>query len=277
MRLAHLLTLIIFIFFLSDNVWAVDPKNINEYKFGVFPYLSAVRMDMIYAPVSDELSKSLHHKVKFRTSSTFKKFLAKLKAEYYDFALIQPFWYPVAVDKKGYIPLLKMQEPFVSLIMVLDNSQILSVEDLRGKIIATPPAFVPVVHMAKRALIKKGILPGKDVTFKAYKSVDSCLQQVLIGTASACVAPPFAPAVFEKAMKIKLRSVLESEGIPNLALVIHPRVPEKDRQLISETIRTWNKTENGQQLLTDMQTKQFIPIQNEEYDVVREFLKEIKN
>jgi len=62
-----------------------------------------------------------------------------------------------------------MKKPFVSLIVVLDSSPIKSIEDLRGKTIATPPAYVPVVHMARKALIKEGIIPGKDVTLKAFK------------------------------------------------------------------------------------------------------------
>ena len=259
-----------------NQAFAAGYTESDEYKFGVFPYLSAARMDNIYAPVSAELSKNLNHKVKFRTSSTFKKFLTKLKAEYYDIALIQPFWYPIAVDIKGYIPLLKMEEPFVSLIMTLSDSKVRSVDDLRGKIIATPPSFVPVVHMARRALIAKGLVPGKDVTFKAFKSVDSCLQQVLIGKASACVAPPFAPAIFEKAMKVKLRTLLKSPGIPNLALVIHPRLPEQKRIKIRETIMSWHHENKGKRLLNSMQTKQFVPIIDKDYDVIREFLKEIK-
>lgn len=266
----------VIVFGLVTQAFAASNSNTNEYKFGVFPYLSAVRMDNIYSPVSEELSKSLKHKVKFRTSSTFKKFLAKLKAEYYDIALIQPFWYPIAVDKKAYIPLLKMEEPFVSLIMTLSDSKIKTVDDLRGKIIATPPAFVPVVHMARRALIMKGLVPGKDVTFKAFKSVDSCFQQVLIGKASACVAPPFAPAVFEKAMNIKLRTILKSPGIPNLALVIHPRIAEQTRLKIKKTIMSWSHSNKGKKLLNDMQTKQYVPIIDKDYDVVRQFLKEIK-
>ena len=269
--------MLIVIFFFTNTVLAADDKDkINEYKFGVFPYLSTAHMDKIYSPVSDELTKELKLNVKFRTSSTFKKFLGKLKSEYYDFALIQPFWYPIAVDKKGYIPLLKMKEPFVSLIMVLDSSKILSVKDLKGKTIATPPAFVPVVHMAHRALLSKGLVPGKDVIFKSFKSVDSCFQQVLIRKASACIAPPFAPAAFENFMNIKLRSVLKSSGIPNLSLVIHPRVPKHDRMLIKKTIMSWTSTQKGQELLSHMQTKQFVPIIDKEYDVVRNFLKEIK-
>lgn len=253
-----------------------ENQRTDEYKFGVFPYLSAVRMDNIYAPISDQLSQNLNHKVQFRTSSTFKKFLEKLKAEYYDFALIQPFWYPIAVDKKGYIPLLKMEEPFVSLIMVLDNSSIHTVDDLKGKTIASPPSFVPVVHMAKRALLQHGIVPGKNVTLNAYKSVDSCFQQVLIGAADACIAPPFAPAIFENSMNIQLRIILKSSSIPNLALVVHPRVTEVDRKIIRKTLISWSDTDKGKKLLNSIQTKQFVPIVDSEYDAVREFIKEIK-
>jgi len=258
------------------NIFAAEKPIQAGYKFGVFPYLSAIRMDQIYSPVSNEIARGINHKVKFRTSSTFKNFLGKLKSEYYDFALIQPFWYPIAVDKKGYLPLLKMEEPFVALIMVLDNSLVKTVDDLRGKIIATPPAFVPVVHLARQALIRKGITPGKEVIFKAFKSVDSCLQQVLTGKATACVTPPFAPVIFEKSMKVKLRTVIKSESIPNLSIVIHPRIPMSDRASIKRIIMSWDQSVSGRRLLDKMQTKRFLPIENNEYDVVRELLKRIK-
>ena len=273
-RIKQICLLIPVFIFYSQFVSAESNRD-RDYSFGVFPYLSAVNMDNVYAPVSNELSKSINHKIKFRTSSNFKKFLSKLKSENYDIALIQPFWYPVAVDKKGYIPLLKMKEPFVALIMTLNDSSIRSVDDLKGKVIATPPAFVPVVHMARRALIKQGLVPRKDFTFKAFKSVDSCFQQVLIGKASACVAPPFAPAIFEKVMGVKLKTILKSPGIPNLALVIHPRVPVVHRVKIKKTILSWEHSETGKGLLENMQTEGFVPIVDSEYNLVRNFLKEI--
>lgn len=276
MAIMNYITLLVITFGFLPVTWGADRENTGAYKFGVFPYLSAERMDDIYAPISSKLTQILNRKVKFRTSSTFKIFLGKLKEEYYDFALIQPFWYPIAVDEKGYISLLRMKEPFVSLIMVPDGSQIHKPDDLRGKIIATPPAFVPVVHMAKRALIKRGIVPGKDVTLIAYKSVDSCFQNVLIGKASACVAPPFASAIFEESMNVKLRTIVKSFSIPNLAFIIHPRVPEQDRLRIRQTIMSWNASEKGRKLLARMQTKGFVPIIDKEYDAVRVFLKEIE-
>ena len=72
---------------------------------------------------------------------------------------------------------------------------------------------------------------------RAFKSVDSCFEQVLIGTADACVSPPFAPPVIEQKMKIRLRALLETPAIPNLTLVVHQRVPAELRDRLRDEAR----------------------------------------
>lgn len=47
----------------------------DSYKFGVFPYLSPIRMSETYAPANRRLTKALNTRVLFKTSSSFKKFL----------------------------------------------------------------------------------------------------------------------------------------------------------------------------------------------------------
>lgn len=261
--------------FLLFTYSAASTAADKGYRFGVFPYLSPLRMDQIYSPASQQLSKTLNQPVKFRTSSSFQKFLKKLKAGFFDFALIQPFWYPIAVDQHNYLPAVRMQEPFISLVMVLDTSKYKHVNDLKGTTIATPPMNVPVVHMARQTLIDNNIIPGKDIKFAHFNSVDSCFQQVLIGKASACVAPPFAPAVFEKSMKIKLRTLLKSSSIPNLSLVVHSRVPEQDREKIQREFLSWSSSDEGRAILEKMQTGGFIPLRDKDYDVVRELKKSL--
>lgn len=273
------ISLLIFLLSTSgiNTVLAEAAGKAESYSFAVFPYLSATRLEAIYAPVSAELARVLGKNVHFRTSSSFKKFFTKLKQQDYDIALIQPFWYPPAVDQFGYQSLVRMEEPFTSLIMVLDDSPLKTVEDLKGKVIATPPAFVPVVHMANRALQESGLQPGVDVQLKAFKSVDSCFQQLLIQSASACVAPPFAPAVIEEQLNVRLRVILETPSIPNLSVVVGPRVTVQDREIIRQTLLSWTQTENGRQLLKAIKTRRFVPAVDGEYDVVRRFIKDINN
>ncbi len=261
---------------LSVSLAAENELRNTSYKFGVFPYLSAARLETIYAPVSAELSRTLGHQVNFRTASRFNRFFDNLKQQQYDIALIQPFWYPPAVDQFGYLPLVRMQEPFTSLIMVPDDSPLRNINDLKGKVIATPPAFVPVVHMARRALGKIGLVPGKDVQFKAFKSVDSCFQQVILGAADACITPPFAVAIIEEKMNLRLRPLLKTPSIPNISIVVHKRIPAEERQRLKNIFLSWRQTNSGKELLNRMKTQGFVPEIDKEYDVVRTFLREIK-
>ncbi len=248
----------------------------GAYKFGVLPYLSTTRLENIYAPVAAELSRALRHKVNFRTSSGHNRFLNNLKQQRYDIALIQPFWYPPAIDQFGYQPLVRMQEPLASLIMVPDNSPLHSISELKGKLIATPPAFAPVVYMARRALKEAGLIPGKDVQLRAFKSVDSCFQQVFIGSADACITPPFAVAVIEEKMRIKLRALLETTSIPNLSIVVHKRIPADKRERLKNIFLSWKQNNAGKKLLDRIKTQGFVPAIDKEYDMVRAFMREIK-
>jgi phosphonate transport system substrate-binding protein len=255
--------------------WANDAPSDN-YTFGVFPYLSATSLESIYLPVSIEMSKALGKKVRFRTSTEYKIFFDKLKQQSFDIALIQPFWYPAAVDQYNYVPLVRYGEPLAARIIVLSNSPITTIDDLKGKIIATPPAIVPIVHLAKRALQDHGLNPEKDLQLKAFRTVDSCIKQVVIGNASACVAPNHAHSNIKHKIQTPMRLILESPGIPNISLVVHSRVPPEEREKIKNLLLSWGESGSDarKKLLNSIGTNGFIPSNDGDYEVVRTFLRE---
>ncbi len=255
------------------SIQAWSGENAEEsISFAVFPYFSAQQMEAIYRPVAEQLSAELHIKVNFETTSTHKQFIHKLNNEVFDIVLVPPFWYPVAVDQKNYLPMLKMIEPFRSLILVPEDSSIQQAKDFKMQVIATPPSFVPVVTLAIKELVKNGLVPGRDLTLMSNKTVDQCFQQVLNAKAVACVAPPFTPDYFEASRQIKFRTVLASEGIPSVALIVHQRVKLAQRNAIYLLFRDLDQSDEGRQLLHNMKTEKFIPIEKGEYDVVRSLL-----
>jgi len=261
---------------ISGSGLATQKQEIETYKFGVYPYLSPNAINDIYLPVSQKLSRVLTKKVSLLTESTHRQFLKKLNNEHYDIALIPPFWYPVAVDKRNYLPVVRMQEPFISKIMVLESSGIYSVNDLKGKVIATPPVSSPVVNLSIKSLLKQGMVPGRDFIFKDNETAEECLQKVFKKEASACISPPYAPAHFEKEMNTRLRSVNSSSGIPSASLIIHSRVNSIVRYAIRDSFISWKNTTEGRAILKRMHTKAYVPIQPHEYDVVRKLLKHSK-
>ena len=241
----------------------------DRLRFGVFPYLTPSRMDDIFSPISLDLSDGLQQEVIFRTTSTLPGFKENLQAGSYDLVMVQPILYPLAVDKLGYIPLARMQEEIVSLMMVLPDSPLTSITDLAGKTIATPPVNGPVVMLARKHLAKNGINPDTDVSFNQNKTVGACLQKVLIRQADACIAPSFAVPPFEKNMGVSMRRLHVTEGVPNRAFVIHPRVPENVRQRIQQTILSWTASGTGDGILKSLNTEGFVAITDSDYDIVR--------
>ena len=272
-----LLTLLVMLTAASAS-WS-DDQPAKGYTFGVLPYLSAARLEPIYVPVSIAMSEATGRKVKFRIAITDKKFFLKLKQQAYDIALIQPFWYPPSVDRYNYVPLVRFSEPLTTIIMVLDDSPIKSVNDLKGKTIATPPAITPIAHMVRLELEQRGLLPGTNVRLKATKAIDSCIQQVVIGEASACAGPHFARTMIAGKLNVKLRSILETPGIPNFSLVAHSRVPADDRSKIRDLLLSWGNSNDArhQKLLKSLNTSLFVPAIDAEYDIVRSFLRDINS
>ncbi len=276
MNLSRRFTLLALLLSLSATIHASQEQVHSPYMFGVFPYFSPLRLDDIYAPVSQELSGILGRQVKFTTSTTFEIFLAKLKSRHYDFAIIPPILYPVAIDELQYLPVVRMEEKLQSLILVREDSTLMDIEDLRGKVIATPPRKGPVIGVVKRAMKERNMKPDEHVDFRAFKSVSSGLQQLLAGKVDACIAPSFAYASFAKSRGVKLRTLWQSSSLPNLSLVIHPRVPQQDRDGIQEALLSWRDSIKGQALLRGMSTQGFVPVDDKEYDVIRSFIDKSK-
>jgi len=271
------IVLLCFLALMSVPLKAHQSSDIDAYRFGVFPYLSTMRLEAAYAPIAAELGKAIGHEVTFKTSSEFQIFKSQLEAGNYDIAIIPPFLYPLTVDRNQYLPLLKVEEPLYSLVLVTEDSPIDNIQALRGKLLALPPVNGPVVAIAKRELAAQGINPETDLKMKSTKSVSSCLQQIVLKTADACIAPSFAQTTFEMSMKVKLRPLLRSQASPNRTLVVHPRVTQQKRDRIKQAFLSWRSSETGKALLQAINTKGFVEVNDGEFDLIRDLVRETGN
>ena len=253
---------------------ASDPGQV-DYQFGVAAYLPPVRMSQLYGPMASAFSKALDRPVRFRTATTFGRYFAQQRAGNYEIALVHAMFYVAAVDEQGYVPLARMIEPFKGLVVVLDRSPARSLADLRGKVIATPPAYLPTVHLVRRVMRDQGFEPSRDFKFESFRSVESCLHQLVIGAAAACVCPPFALRGVEQALQVRFRTVAESPGIPNLTFVAHKRVPDAERRRLLETIVGWRDDPDGRRLVGAIGSSGFVEAHDADFDEVRQMMKSL--
>jgi phosphonate transport system substrate-binding protein len=222
--------------------------------------------------VAADLSAATGQRLHFRTASNYASFFDKLMRGDYDLALVQPFFYVAAVDEAGYLPVARVSQPFRSVVVVLASSPIEQVSDLRGKVIASPPLHVPAVHLARQAIRDHGLSPSEDMHFREYTSADSCLHQVMIGTADACVSGPIGAASFQTRHQVQFRTLIETIALPNLAVVAHPRVPAALRQQWGERLQALSQNSEGQTMLQQLNIPAFIHFVDSDYDVVRRFV-----
>jgi phosphonate transport system substrate-binding protein len=242
------------------------------YTMGVFPYFLPTRLEELYAPMAAEFSSAIGKPVRFRTASSFAGFYENLREGSYDIALLHPFYYIPAADEFGYLPLARVQERFRAVLVSLDTSNFRDVEDLRGGIIASPPAHGTSVHLIRQSLRDQGLVPDRDMSFHYLGSAEACLQQIMIAEADACITGPLAASSFELRNNVKLHTITESISLPSLVFVIHPGVSESDRLQIQEVLIGLNTTQRGRNMLARINSGSFVPAEDHDYDEVRRFV-----
>lgn len=259
------------------QVPTTNPASPQIMTFGVFPYLSPERLERDWSAITRDLSEAVDIEVRFRTSSNFDGFRENIRAEIYDIAVIQPVDYIQVAAPSGYLPIARLSEPLTGIIVITEGSILQSLEDLAGAVLALPPISAAVSMLARITLQQIGIDPDTDITLNYFHSHDSCLQQILIGTADACVTNIVPLRTFEANMDIDLSILGETISIPHILFVHHPRVPQQNIAILEETILGWQTSFEGRDMLSLAGLSKFIPASDMDYDIVRQYLDNLEN
>jgi phosphonate transport system substrate-binding protein len=232
---------------------------------GIFPYLPPKRLAETIAPLPPTFSAIIDKAVMFRTSSSFAKFTENLENRAYDIALVQPFDYELAM-KNGYVPLVQKKGSIQAGFFILEESNIRSLQDLEGAVIAMPPHGAAVSRLAVSELRKQGLVPGKDLEIQYRRSHDSCLFQLRRKLVSACaVWAEVAKLVTAEEMQgIKLLQTTDS--IPAPLFVAKKNLPAPIRKKLVQEMLSWHKTQTGRELLQTLRIGPFEEFNATRYD-----------
>jgi phosphonate transport system substrate-binding protein len=247
----------------------------QPYVFGAFPHLSLGQLEKIYAPIAQDFGRALGREVVFRSKSNFEQFTGELRQRTYDIAIVQPFDYVVAHDEYGYLPVARRGEPLAAQFMVRPDSPLKSIQQLRGKKIGLPPDTAAISHLVKLALARAGVRPDRDVNIHHFRTHDSCLQQLVIGSIDTCGSAQYPVRFFKNKWKVELHVLSETFVIPHSLFVVHQRVPPKEREILLRTILSWPQSERGRALLEHGSLKPFVVATDGEYDIVRDYHEQI--
>jgi phosphonate transport system substrate-binding protein len=250
---------------------APDPARGAEpsYTFGVFPFLSPVRVEQIFADVVTQLPGHLGREVRLQSSNSFEEFQEALDAERFDLAFVQPFDYVRFAAKKGYQPLAARSEALAALLVLPEDSTIGRVTDLRDKVVALPPESAAVSFLTRSLLEEHGLIPGESVIIRYTRNHETCLTHMLVKAVAACGTARGPLSVFEARAGARTRILATSDSIQGSLVVAHPRLGKPRIDRARKGLLESTPSRLSDEWAPAGRDKLFVPIRDRDYEPVR--------
>ncbi len=261
---------------------AAEPEN-EGYVLGVFPFLPCSNLEGVFAPIASELARAINKPVRFRLTASYDSFISALKEERFDIIHVHPFDYVKYAQSNEYIPIVARAEPLYAQFSSKAGSPVRQIKGLKGKQLGTPPNTGAVTYLAKAALFKAGLVPGKDVLLKNFPNHLACLQNLQIGTVDACATSASTLKTFESQLNIKLQRIGTSITVPHSLFAVHKRVPAADTEKIKKTLLTSSFSQIPPKLralfiesASATSGQYFKVVDDREYNSVRQIIRQIE-
>lgn len=271
-RTAAIVLAMVMMLALQPNAGAEDPPSPareNGYVFGVFPYLPPLTLDHVFAPIIASLETGVGAPVHLRSTTTFSGFVEELGKGHYDLIFAHPFFYILAADQYGYVPLVRLATPLSAVFLTRQDDPADSMLALKGRVLGLPPELSAVSEVAQRELAAAGLTPGVQIQIRHHQSKSSCLHALALGTADACALPRFVLKQLPADHIATLKVIHETAPIPNVVIAAHPRLSEADRTKLIQTVLAWPDTAEGRQILADAGWEGFVAADDHDYDELR--------
>jgi phosphonate transport system substrate-binding protein len=253
-----------------------SPVKSNVIKFLVFPYQSPRAIIEIYGPVGARLEKKTGKKVEIFSAPDAKSFLEKARSGEYDLLHASPTTY-YKLRSGGYKVIAQGVPQFYGGVIVRQESEIKTIEDLKGKKVAAIGDYSYAGYQfILPQLVAKGINPQNDVGFNFLEKADSVIYGVInkkydagILRLDALDRPAFA------AVKELLRVVVRSPEIPQFPFVVQSSMDTVTSAGIQEALTAISpERPEDHDLLQKMQIEKIVMVTDADYDAFYEQIKD---
>lgn len=222
------------------------------YSLAVVPQLTPTEIHRTWTPIAEKLSRATGQQFELKIYTSIPKFEAAFLDGKIDLAFMNPYHALMAKRAQGYIPLLRDDaNPLTGILVVQRDSPIKSIKELNGKALAfpAPNSFGASLHM--RALLTEQ--EKISITPTYLKTHSNVYRHVIVGEAAAGGAVNNTLKREPPEVQAELRVLFETPGVPSHPLGAHPRMPERLRQAVTNTLLEMQNDPAGQKLLVEIQ------------------------
>ena len=205
-----------------------------SYTLGVPTQMSPVEMHRRWSPFAEWLSRELGITVQLKVYDTISQYETDVMKGGPDFAFMNPYLVVATQRTQRYIPLLRDKGLLTGVLVVHEDSPVVSPRDLDGKEIAFPTPNALAASLYMRALLKEK--ERIDFVPRYVMSHSNVYRNVILGKTAAGggVNKSFDKETPE--VRSQLRIIYVTPGLAPHPFSAHPRVPAALRRAVIEAV-----------------------------------------
>jgi len=194
-------------------------------EIGIIPTLSTRTILTTYQPLREHLEEQLKQPVVLVTAPDYRTFIDRTQRGEYRYVVTAPHFARLAQAEAGYVPMVRVKRELRGILVTRADSNIKTINDLRGKIVSTPENIAVVTMLGLQQLREHGLEPNRKVTMRAYASFNSAVLAVQNGESDAAFTAQTALNQMPEETRSALRTIATTNTVPHVIFLASKKVP----------------------------------------------------
>jgi phosphonate transport system substrate-binding protein len=241
---------------------ASEPEPSAGLELGIAPFLPPRLLAQNYQPMRAFLEQHLGKPVIIVTAPDYKTFYARTQHRDYPVVITVANAAYLAYAEAGYLPMLRPVIDTRPVLVVPKNSNLTTIQMLRGKTIALPDPLAIVAMQAVPMLREAGLYPGKDVQLVHLTNHSNAVNHVIAGEVAAAIVSDRAllqmPAATQAAVRVI--DTWEKGAAPGVVYLTNPSLsPQRVAQLSQAILKYVRDTPEGREFIKKLGYGDLVP------------------
>lgn len=241
--------------------------------FGVLPIVSTERLAVIFEPIVDYVARDLGVQIHMESAPDYAEFIRRTHEDRrYDFLFTAPHFYYLAQRRAGYRVVARVDgAPLSAVIVTRTDSEITSLDELRGRKVATPDPLALATVLVQVRLSMAGIDPESELELVATPSHNASLLSVVKGFTDAAGVGTLPLARAAPEIRDQVRIIAETHSGPHMPFSVAPWVETERAEAFARALVAMKSDPQGRAALKGMNWPGFVRTIPAEYDVLRPY------
>jgi ABC-type phosphate/phosphonate transport system substrate-binding protein len=245
------------------------PQPTAVLEMGMAPFLPARTLVQNHQPMRAYLEQHLKQPVMFVTAHDYKTFYERTRRREYPIIITIASAAYLSSVEAGYVPMLRPVVYTCPVLVVSRNSNLVRVQDLRGKTVALPDSLAIIFMQGVQILRESDFDLDKDVNIRRLSNHSAAVNHVISGEAAAAIVSDRAllqmPAVTQQSVRIVQK--WKKAAQPGVVYFANPSLSLQQVAQLTATILEYTRdTPEGREFINKLGYGGLVPATKQDID-----------